>query len=248
VHHVDTAAARLIADAERLRDEKSAVSPVPIDGATLLSAMSELAERLGAIESCLDLISVDERPVRERVAVDLMRAEARRCNWLAEALMLLGREPIIMRTEVSANTLLERSLALLEPERRLSRIKFKAELVKAPPVVCGDQRLLTTALAVVAGAVAAIAARAGAGRVRARVKVDASRSTVLFELSQDGVTMPEWAVARLLDPAWHDRPGGAMLGASLAGARRVAELHGGRVEAALAGHTGCAITMVVPCT
>jgi len=57
------------------------------------AAAREIIDSLATIESCLNLFIDGERPLRERVAVSLARAEANRARWLAEACGVLGSEP-----------------------------------------------------------------------------------------------------------------------------------------------------------
>ena len=59
-------------------------------------AAREIIDSLATIESCLNLFLDRDRPLRERVAVSLVRAEAHRARWLAEAYSLLGSEPAVV--------------------------------------------------------------------------------------------------------------------------------------------------------
>ena len=92
----DDERARALAEAENLRLESDGARESP--GATAPSGVPALAAReiidsLATIESCLNLFLDRDRPLRERVAVSLVRAEAHRARWLAEAYSLLGSEP-----------------------------------------------------------------------------------------------------------------------------------------------------------
>ncbi len=66
-------------------------------------AAREIIDSLATIESCLNLFLERDRdrPLRERVAVSLVRAEAHRARWLAEAYSLLGSEPAVTRKGMS---------------------------------------------------------------------------------------------------------------------------------------------------
>jgi hypothetical protein len=69
---------------------------------------------------------------------------------------------------------------------------------------------------------------------------------VTVELSQDVVTFPAGLLARFFDPAWPDRPGGAIAAVPLLAAARIAELHGGRVEIAAGFRGGCRLSLTLP--
>jgi hypothetical protein len=232
-HYVDHVmaqpAARPVAEAERLGAEARRTRPT-LGLSALLLTLRDLAERLGGIEACISLMAAGERSTRERLALDLMRIETQRCAWLGQALALLAEEPFLVRTDFAASALLERSLAQLDAERRLTGAEIAVDVARAPLMIRGDHRLLTVALAVAGASVLSIATRAKGARLRARLQPGGGGSAALFEISQEQVSVPEWALARFFDPDWTDRPGGALLGLALAGARRAAELHGGRFE------------------
>jgi light-regulated signal transduction histidine kinase (bacteriophytochrome) len=65
------------------------------------------------------------------------------------------------------------------------------------------------------------------------------------DVAQDMVTLPPASRTRFFDLGWAERPGGLGIGARLAAARRVAELHRGRVHLS-ATDSGCTLTLSLP--
>jgi ABC-type branched-subunit amino acid transport system ATPase component len=61
----------------------------------------------------------------------------------------------------------------------------------------------------------------------------------------DLASLPPALRSRFFDMGWAERPGGVSVGARLGAARRVAELHGGKVQLSTSEH-GCALTLTVP--
>ena len=85
------------------------------------------------------------------------------------------------------------------------------------------------------------------GLLRLRLTAAAAcPSTLILEVSQDVVTVPRPALARFFDQSWIDRPGGYAAAVGLLAARRVAELHRGRLDVAPGESGGCRLTLVIP--
>jgi hypothetical protein len=222
--------------------EQIAVRPRP---AIPASVFSDLTEHLGAIGACLHLFGDRERPLRERVAMGLVHAEVQRAAWLSQALGVLAGEPSVVGSRVNVGPLAERVIAAFTPERVLAGVEFDYECERGPHVVDGDEQLLAIALAGIVSAVHVLVERAHGARVRVVVSADGPRPGVRVTVSQEVISLPPAWRTRFFDMAWPERPGGISVGARLAAARRVAELHGGRVQLA-ASDCGCAVTMSVP--
>jgi signal transduction histidine kinase len=246
IHDLSDADARAVGAAE----EPAAAQERPASAGfvTVLRGVRELCDRLDGVDSCLGLIAETERPLRERVALQLARVEAQRCTWLAQMLAVALEEPFLARADVPAAALVERMLALLDAERRLIGVELSVEVPKGALVVRADQRLTGTALALAGAAVLALLTKVSEPRLRVRVHTDNARSAATFELSQEQVEVPAWALRRWFDPEWTDRPGGTLVGYGLLGVRRIVELHSGQIDVAASPRGGCALTISIPCS
>jgi hypothetical protein len=209
------------------------------------SVFGELTEHLGAIGACLHLFGDRDRPLRERVAMDLVHAEVQRAAWLSQALAVLAGDPPVLSNPIEMDAIVERLLASFTPERVLAGVEFDWDREKGPHVVQGDEQLLSIALAGLVSAVHALVERAPGARVR--VRIERVRESVRVTVSQDVVSLPPASRTRFFDMAWPQRPGGVSAGARLAAARRVAELHGGKVQLS-SSDRGCALTLTLPAT
>jgi hypothetical protein len=196
-------------------------SPAPIAEA----GFPELMEHLGAISACLHLFAERERPVRERVAFGLIRAEVHRAAWLAQAIAALTGSPATSRATVDLRALVRRVAAAMEPERQLSGVEVDIRL-GAPAQVRGDETLLGVALAGLVCAMQAVVEQAGGRRVRLGVepmRPDGARVIV----APEACVVPDAVAAAFLDPDWSDRPGGPTASVGVAAAARIASLHDG---------------------
>ena len=240
--------ARALADAENLRsgpDTAPASRAAMPPGVPALAAR-EIIDSLATIESCLNLFLDRDRPLRERVAVSLVRAEAHRARWLAEAYSLLGSEPAVVKRGVSPVTLIGRTLQGLEAEGRLSNVKLALTVDEPTRTLLADERLMAVALTGAAGAMLGLLQGSGEAVLKIRVSTHPATRLLAIQFSQDVVAAPP---ARLPAPggqALPDWPGGhgAALGVAVAG--RVMDLHGGQVEIGPGPRGGCILTLTLP--
>lgn len=240
--------ARALSEAENLRvaaDAAEAAAPAAQPGVPALAAR-EIIDSLATIESCLNLFLLRDRPLRERVAVGLVKAEAHRARWLAEAYSLLGGEPAVVRRTFSAPALVGRTLQGLEAEGRLSGVKVALTLDEPTRPVHADERLLSVALTGAASAMLGLLQGAEEAVLRVRVGTHPATRLLTVQFSQDlapaPAELPPAPPGRVL-PDW---PGGHGAALGLAVARRVLALHGGQVEITAGPRGGCTLTLSLP--
>ena len=73
----------------------------------------------GSIQASLAEVNGQGRPLRERVLIELARAEAVRAAWLAEAVDVLQREPLPALDQVNLAAVVAAVAEALAPEHRL---------------------------------------------------------------------------------------------------------------------------------
>lgn len=208
-----------------------------------VSVFSELTEHLGAIGACLLLFGDHQRPLRERVAIELVQAEVQRAAWLSQALAVLAGDPPVVSNAVEVEPLVRRVVAAFAPERALAGMEVECDVAPGLPALRGDEQLLGIGLAGLIAAIHALIERKPDARVR--VQAVAFRSELRVSVSQDVVSLPPASRMRFFDLAWAERPGGVGVGARLAAARRVADLHGGKVQLT-ATERGCTLALALP--
>jgi nitrogen fixation/metabolism regulation signal transduction histidine kinase len=139
--------------------------------------------------------------------------------------------------------LIQRVVAAFAPERALAGVEVDCDVAERLPALRGDEQLLGIALAGLIAATHALVERTPGARVR--VQAAAFRSELRVNVSQDAVSLPPASRMRFFDLGWAERPGGVGIGARLAAARRVAELHGGKVQLATT-ERGCTLALALP--
>jgi len=248
LREADDERARALATAENLRLERD---DAPGGGAAAQSglparAAREIIDSLLTIESCLNLFSDRERPLRERVAASLVRAEAHRARWLAEAYSLLGAEPSLAKKPLSPASLIERTLQGLEAESRLANVELALTIDEPTRKLFADERLMSAALTGAAGAMLGLLQGAGGATLKIRVSTHPASRLLAFQFSQDLVAAPVTRLSAWDDQSMPDWPGGHGASLGLAVASRVTQLHGGQVEIAPGPRRGCTVTLMLP--
>lgn len=215
--------------------------------ASLTVAATALADAFDAIQSALRDVPLRGRPLRDRVAIELARAEATRGRWLADAAVVLQVEPLPALDEVDLLRLLGQVFEALGPENRLSGGAAAMPIPAGSCPVFGDERLLTTALgAMFAGVRALIEDRGDARKVSVGLGPRREAATRTIEVCQTAVRLPASAYPRFFDADWADHPAGASGAMLLAAARKIARAHGGGLEVTPLDSGGSRLVLSVP--
>lgn len=231
------------------------VAPVPVTAPVAdAPAVDDLAEVIAVLATSLDSIHASlcgvsrrGRPLRDRVALDLARAEAARARWIADAAAVLRVDPLPSLDEVDLVAVCHAVAATFAPEYRLAGGAPATTLPAAPAQVFGDERLLTTAVGSVLSAVRALVEdRGDASRISVTLAPRLDTTTRTVEIVQTAVRVPPSAYARFFDVAWTAHPAGPAGAVLLAAARRIAEAHGGALELSALDGGGCRFTLSVP--
>ncbi len=230
MHEADDVRARNLAEATNL----SVANGQPRsegDGAAAgldLPAVSELDRYLQTVTSCLQIVTDPNRPLRERVMMELMRAETQAMIRLIQGLKVLSEVHQLTYTTIEAREIVERVLATLQSERRLLDIQITLDFKEGPKSLSADERLLSVALAGAMGSMMALFRNVEGGKLN--VSWDAPASRGRFVVSQDMVTVPLASFSRIFDQDWPDHPAGYSGAVGLVAARRVADLHAGSLH------------------
>ncbi len=214
---------------------------------TLTVAATALADAFDAIQAALRDVPLRGRPLRDRVAIELARAEATRGRWLADAAVVLQVEPLPALDEVDLLRLLGQVFEAMGPENRLSGGAAAMPVPTGSCPVFGDERLLTTALgAMFAGVRALIEDRGDARKVSVTLGPRREAATRTIEVSQTAVRLPASAYPRFFDADWPDHPAGPSGAMLLAAARKIARAHGGGLEVTPLESGGSRLVLSVP--
>lgn len=254
-HYVEALVGPAVAAAEAAVAAPQAAPPLvtgserlpPVPPAAMAAAAGSLADAFDAIQAALRDVPLRGRPLRDRVAIELARAEATRGRWLADAAVSLQTEPLPALDEVDLVALLADIYEALGPENRLSGGAAAVPIPSGSCRVFGDGRLLTTALGGLLAAVRAlIEDRGDARKVRVTLGPRREAATRTLEVTQTAVRLPASAFPRVFDTTWADHPAGPSGALLLAAARRIAGAHGGSLEVAPVDGGGCTFVLSLP--
>lgn len=221
--------------------------PAVVPAAAMAAAASSLADAFDAIQAALRDVPLRGRPLRDRVAIELARAEATRGRWLADAAVAVQTEPLPALDEVDLVALLADVYDAFGPENRLSGGAAALPVPAGPCLVFGDGRLLTTALGGLLAAVRAlIEDRGDARKVRVTLGPRREAATRTLEIAQTAVRLPASVFPRFFDPTWADHPAGPSGALQLAAARTIARAHGGSLDVAAIDTGGCTFVLSLP--
>jgi len=248
VHEADDLQARALGEASNTQIPREDEPPArPLSRATIpAAALAEVTTHLDAIGSCLNLLPDRDRPLRERVAMMLMRSEVQRAAWLAQGLSVLAEDPLVTRGPVDLVSLLRRVVDAMQPEHTLATLLVAVDVEGPVGPVQGDAHLLSVALGGALVAMQVIAERVPGAAVTCSVRTERERGAVFVDIAQSAVTLPASRLARFFDIGWTERPGGHLSAVGVLAARRIAELHAGKADVSALSEGGCALRLELP--
>ena len=244
----DDARAQALAEAENIRGNGTAAAPHAITGSAGLPARTaaEIVDSLATIESCLNLFLSRERPLRERVSLELMRAEAHRARWLAQVHVALVGTPVLRKETINPAVLAELALKGLEADGRLSGVSSTLTADGFTQTVLVDRQLMLAALTGAIGAMHLALQESGGGTLSVRLSTHPATRLVVFQIEQDLVPASSFRLPQAGGTWLADGPGSRSTSTGLAAARRIAELHGGRFEVTPGARGGCSVALMIP--
>jgi len=236
VHTCDEARARAIQDAADVRVSREESRLALPD--TAAQGLQELAHSLGSIESCLQLLGGRETALRDRVAIDLLRAEAASATRLMRYLGVVTADLHLARTGQPLERLIDEVVHTFDAECRLSGASIELD-VSGRHVVALDRRYFAIGLSGAIDGMMALVRDSRTQTLDVRVSSDGTRGSVVIEIAQHAITLGTGALAHFFDVEWTDRPGGYQAAVGLSAARRIVDLHDGTLEAEAGVRGGC---------
>lgn len=214
--------------------------------ATLGRVAAEVAHR---IKGPLTTIAVNAEVAAHRHAADARTVkeltqigeEVQRCKEILKNLLDLGRIEEMDTQALDLRVPLERALKLIKPQAAERRLRVETSGLAGPMKASGDESLIQEALyALLQNAVEA-AKRGGHIKVSAETLGGRHRLSV----SDDGAGVDRGDLESIFQPFFTTKKEGSGLG--LSAALRIAQKHGGTVEADSAGvGRGAKFTLVLP--
>ncbi len=214
--------------------------------ATLGRVAAEVAHR---IKGPLTTIAVNAEVAAHRHGDDKntlkeltqISEEVQRCKEILKNLLDLGRIEEMDTETLDLRVPVERALALIKPQAAERKLRLEPSGLEGPMMTRGDESLIQEALyALLQNAVEA-ASRGG----RIRVSAETFGGRHRLSVSDDGAGVARGDLEKIFQPFFTTKKEGSGLG--LSAALRIAQKHGGTVEADSAGAgQGARFTLVLP--
>jgi hypothetical protein len=250
VHDVDEEMRNNMREAVTQRAISPASAPGPAEAPRELAlppAFSEVTAGLNFVSALLPAITAagNDR-FRWSVLSDLAGIELLRARTVAASAEALANGQAIDRgAEVNCGELVSSVLASLAAEARLRGVRLDLQRPEPDYRMPLDVSLVTTALTGVVQSVFALLPVERAA-IRIQVKGTTVRPALIVQFSQETVDLDPEGFTRFFDGEWRDHPAGGTGALLLAGASRIARLHGGRIDVQSLPMKGCMVTFVIP--
>ena len=209
-------------------------------------ALRDMSQELEGVASCFNLVDRRARPLRERVGLSLARVGVQRNMRAFQALRVLLEDPAPERAQVSLNTIVEQTILSFDEELRIIDSRAALDLHEGPIRTNADARLLFIAIQGCLGTLASMIEASGVGGV-IHLATRVGDGAACCDMRQDSYQMTAERFGRLPDLEWCERPGGIPAGISLAAAARIAQAHGGMLDAHRTDAGGCTLTFSMKC-
>ena len=207
-------------------------------------ALRDMSQELEGVASCFNLVAVTARPLRERMGLSLARVGIERNMRAFQAIRLLLEDPPPERTVTSFSAILETTVKSYDEELRLTGVRITLDAPEMPIKVTADSRMLSLAVQACVGTlVSLVEASNAADRIHLTARI--SDGAVSCEMRQDAYRLSADQFSRLTDLEWSDRPGGIPAGIGLAAAARIAQAHGGGLDARRTDAGGCMLILTI---
>jgi hypothetical protein len=207
-------------------------------------ALRDMSQELEGVASCFNLIPAKGRPLRERMGLSLARVSVERNLRAFQALRILLEDPPAEPRPLSLNALVEHTVQGFSEELRLTASSVSCDLSESPIRLNADARMLSLALQACVGALVLFVEAANVeGGIHITTRL--TEASAVVEMRQDTYRLSSDQFSRLADLEWSDRPGGIPAGTALAAAARIAQAHGGTLDARRTDAGGCVLIMSV---
>jgi hypothetical protein len=237
---------RMRHDAHYVEELATHANDTPSEAATaaetlpMPAALRDLCQEFEGLASCFNLIEHSARPLRERLGLSLAKIGVQRSIRYAQHLRILLEEPHPLLRELRLDEEIRHAFDDLTEELRLTESMLSIDVAASPLPIRADISLLRTALRACAGAGIALIERGGVAATL-HVSVFTAGDLVHCEFRQDAYEMESQEIASLFRLQSSDRAPGRAIAVALHAARRIAQLHGGQLQAKRTGSGGCAL-------
>jgi two-component system NtrC family sensor kinase len=250
VSHVITIGEEITARVEANRAVARAEKLAAI-GRLAAGVVHEINNPLATISACAEALEsrVNEGEFNESQAVEdlreylgLIRSEAFRCKMITNGLLDFSRARASEHASVDLADVISSAARLLSHQQRGENVEFQIETADDLPRICGDAGQLQQA--VIALATNAIDAMPEGGVLR--IASTRNGASVLVEVSDTGVGIPQEDVTKIFEPFFTTKEIGKGTGLGLAVCYGILTEHGGSLEVQSTPGAGSTFTISLP--
>jgi hypothetical protein len=199
-----------------------------VPSVSMPAALRDLCQEFEGLASCFNLIEQNARPLRERLGLSLAKIGVQRSIRYAQQLRVLLEDPHPFQRELRMDDAIRRAFEDFREELRLTESTLAIDVPPSSLVVRADASLLQTAIRACAGATIALI-ELGGRPADLQVSAFKADEAVHCEFRQDSYTM-EGEPSRAISVA-------------LNAARRIAQLHGGKLDVRPTSPGGSALVL-----
>jgi signal transduction histidine kinase len=207
-------------------------------------ALRDMSQELEGVASCFKLVALKARPLRERMGLSLALVGVERNMRAFQALRVLLEDPPPEPAPTSFTAVVEHTIATFDDELRLTGLRVSLDAPEAPIRVTADARMLSLAMQACVGTLVSLAEASNSDGV-IHIGVRSADGAVSCEMRQDIYRLSADQFSRLADLEWSERPGGIPAGIGLAAAARIAQAHGGGLDARRTEAGGCVLSFTI---
>lgn len=207
-------------------------------------ALRDMSQELEGVASCFNLVVTKARSLRERMGLSLARVGVERNMRAFQALRVLLEDPAPEPRALSLNTIVEHTVQGFDEELRLTSSRVSLDLNDIGIKLNGDARMLAVALQACVGMLVSMVESSNVeASINITTRVTEGMATI--EMRQDAYRLSADQFGRLADLEWSERPGGIPAGIALAAAARIAQAHGGALDARRSDAGGCILILTI---
>lgn len=207
-------------------------------------ALRDMSQELEGVASCFNLVAAKARPLRERMGLSLARVGVERNMRAFQALRVLLEDPPPEPVQTSLTALIEQTIKSFDEELRLTGLRIAIDVPDVAIRATADARMLSLALQACVGTLLSLVEASNAVDV-IHVAARAADGIASCEMRQDAYRLSADQFSRLTDLEWSERPGGIPAGIGLAAAARIAQAHGGALDARRTDAGGCVLILTI---
>ncbi|MBM4168484.1 MAG: HAMP domain-containing protein [Ignavibacteria bacterium] len=186
----------------------------------------------------------EEKSTEIQTELSLIADESSRCGSIVKNLLLFARRDRGQMTKVSLQSIVERSLRLIDHHLKMNRVALERELSDQPIMLyCDPEQIEQALLALEINAVEAMA-EGGTLKIQAALSDDARNA--LLRIADNGVGIAKENLEHIFEPFFSTKESGKATGLGLAVVFGIVERHRGTIAVESNIGVGTTFTMTLP--